>query len=84
VPGLDFSRLTGPSAADTKIHPRDIFAALPARSSRYEYLRDVQREVFDAWHERWFPLWFPEIPIKINIPSDLVGATGFEPVTPRL
>ena len=22
------------------------------RSSRYEYLRDVQREVFDAWHER--------------------------------
>ena len=52
MPGLDFSRLTGPSAADTKIHPRDIFAALPARSSRYEYLRDVQREVFDAWHER--------------------------------
>jgi hypothetical protein len=52
VPGLDFSRLTGPSAADTKIHPRDIFAALPARSSRYEYLRDVQREVFDDWFER--------------------------------
>jgi hypothetical protein len=51
VPGLDFSRLTGPSAADTKIHPRDIFAALPARSSRYEYLRDVQREVFDTWME---------------------------------
>ena len=52
MPGLDFSRLTGPSAADTKIHPRDIFAALPARSSRYEYLRDVQREVFDGWFGR--------------------------------
>lgn len=52
MPGLDFSRLTGSSAADTKTHPRDIFAALPARSSRYEYLRDVQREVFDGWFER--------------------------------
>jgi superfamily II DNA or RNA helicase len=52
VPGLDFSRLTGPSAADTELHPRDIFAALPARSSRYEYLRDVQREVFDEWFSR--------------------------------
>ena len=52
MPGLDFNRLTGPSAADTKIHPRDIFAALPARSSRYEYLRDVQREVFDDWFGR--------------------------------
>ena len=52
MPGLDFGRLTGPSAADTKTHPRDIFAALPARSSRYEYLRDVQREVFDGWFDR--------------------------------
>ncbi len=52
MPGLDFGRLTGPSAADTEVHPRDIFAALPARSSRYEYLRDVQREVFDEWYER--------------------------------
>ena len=40
------------SAADTEVHPRDIFAALPARSSRYEYLRDVQREVFDERYER--------------------------------
>jgi hypothetical protein len=52
VPGLGFSRLAGPSAADTKIHPRDTFAALPARSSRYEYLRDVQREVLDGWFGR--------------------------------
>ena len=52
MPGLDFGRLTGASAADTELHPRDIFAALPARSSRYEYLRDVQREVFDDWFPR--------------------------------
>jgi hypothetical protein len=51
LPGLDFDRLTGASAADTELHPRDIFEALPARSSRYEYLRDVQREVFDGWFD---------------------------------
>ena len=43
-----FQQADGVAAADTKIHPRDIFVALPARSSRYEYLRDVQREVFDG------------------------------------
>jgi hypothetical protein len=52
VPGLNFDKLTGPSAADSELHPRDIFAALPAKKSRYEYLRDVQREVFDDWFEQ--------------------------------
>jgi len=50
--GLDFDKLSGPSAADTEVHPRAIFAALPTKATRYEYLRDVQREVFDAWHGR--------------------------------
>jgi superfamily II DNA or RNA helicase len=52
VPGLNFDKLTGPSAADSELHPRIIFAALPAKKSRYEYLRDVQREVFDDWFEQ--------------------------------
>lgn len=50
--GLDFDKLSGPSAADTEIHPREIFAALPEKSKRYQYLRDVQREVFEGWHSR--------------------------------
>lgn len=38
--------------ADTAIEPRRIFAALPAKSSKYEYPRDVQSEVWDEWHDR--------------------------------
>ena len=30
MPGLNFDKLTGPSAADSELHPREIFAALPA------------------------------------------------------
>lgn len=47
--GLNFEELSGGSAADSELHPRNIFAALPDKSSKYEYLRDVQREVIDKW-----------------------------------
>lgn len=63
MPGLDFSRLTGPSAADSQLHPRDIFAALPRTNSPFEYLRDVQREVLDEWFLRRDE---PDLTIKMN------------------
>ena len=49
---LDFSRFTTASAADTATSPRDIFAALPGKKSKYNYLRDVQAEVLAQWHDR--------------------------------
>jgi hypothetical protein len=49
---LDFSRFTAASAADTATSPRDIFAALPGKSGKYSYLRDVQAEVLAQWHDR--------------------------------
>lgn len=50
--GLDFSRLTAGSAADKATEPRRIFAALPAKDPKYSYARDVQAEVWEAWHDR--------------------------------
>jgi hypothetical protein len=52
LPKLDFSSISGRAVADTAIEPRRIFAALPAKSSKYEYPRDVQSEVWDEWHDR--------------------------------
>lgn len=52
MPGLDFGRLGLVSAADSEIHPRDIFSALPSKSSQYSYLRDVQGDVLDEWFTR--------------------------------
>ena len=49
---LDFSKLGGPNTADTLLHPREIFAALPGKSTEYKYLRDVQAEVVDQWFPR--------------------------------
>ena len=49
---LDFSKLSGAQSSDTLIDPREIFTSLPAKDSRYSYLRDVQSEVLDAWFQR--------------------------------
>jgi hypothetical protein len=48
----DFGKLGGRSSADTVLDPREIFNALPAKSPRYQYLRDVQAEVLDQWYVR--------------------------------
>ncbi|WAJ34378.1 hypothetical protein OUO20_05435 [Arthrobacter sp. FX8] len=50
--GIDFAKLGPPSASDRELHPRAIFAAMPSKSGRLEYLREVQREVFDRWFEK--------------------------------
>lgn len=50
--GLDFGKLTKGSVVDTATEPRRIFAALPARVSKYARPWDVQTQVWDRWHER--------------------------------
>lgn len=52
MPGLDFGKLSGGSAADVATEPRRIFAALPTKDSKYGYPRDVQTQVWDDWHAR--------------------------------
>lgn len=49
---LDFSKITGTSTSDSLVDPRAVFASLPAKDARYNYLRDVQSEVLDEWFSR--------------------------------
>ena len=49
---MDFSRLSSSPRVSSLLAPRDIFAALPARTHGYSYLRDVQGQVLDAWFAR--------------------------------
>lgn len=49
---LDFTNLGGQSVLDTATEPRRIFAALPSKHPNYGYPRDVQSEIWDAWHAR--------------------------------
>ena len=44
---INFSKITGPSTADTLTIPKEIFSALPG--NKYSYLRDVQAEVLEQW-----------------------------------
>lgn len=50
--GLDFGKLTRLPAAERATEPRRIFSALPAKSSKYGYPRDVQSDVWEQWHAR--------------------------------
>lgn len=52
MPGLDFTRIGSGSTADSATEPRRIFSALPSKEANYSYPRDVQSEVWEAWHER--------------------------------
>src|SRR6266404_2393326 len=49
--GIDFSRLSQGSASEKATEPRRIFTALPSKSTKYSYPRDVQSEVWDRWHQ---------------------------------
>jgi replicative superfamily II helicase len=46
---VDFSQLGQDDSANTAIHPREIFNALP--NNQYQYPRDVQTEVWNLWHD---------------------------------
>lgn len=50
--GIDFSRISPGSTSDSATEPRRIFSALPSKEGKYNYPRDVQSEVWEAWHER--------------------------------
>jgi hypothetical protein len=49
---LDFSKIAASATADTLIRPREIFAALPGKQTKYRYLRDIQAEVLEQWYSR--------------------------------
>ncbi|WP_272473818.1 DEAD/DEAH box helicase family protein [Baekduia alba] len=50
--GLDLSRIRKPASAAVTMDPRGIFTTLPAKVKGYNYPRDVQSEVWEAWHDR--------------------------------
>lgn len=49
---IDFGRLGTTSSSDTVLHPREIFRLLPRKTSKYQYPRDVQTEVWNQWYGR--------------------------------
>ena len=61
--GLDFKKLNVGGGGGALTNPREIFAALPTRASKYSYLRDVQAEVLDQWYDRREE---PDLVIKMN------------------
>jgi len=48
---IDFGKLGETSSADTVLPPRDVFAVLPSKDKKYNYLRDVQGEVLKEWFD---------------------------------
>jgi hypothetical protein len=51
--GLDFSQIAKRSTSDSATEPDRIFSSLPAKDEeKYDYPRDVQRDVWERWHER--------------------------------
>ena len=49
---IDFGKLRGGGSSDSVLEPREIFRALPNRSRKYTFPRDVQSEVWARWFDR--------------------------------
>ena len=49
---IDFGALNQPRTADTLIDPRDIFNALPTKTSGMNFLRGPQDQVLEKWFAR--------------------------------
>ncbi len=49
---IDFGKLISGDSIDTIVDPRKLFSALPKKSTKYSYLRDVQSDVLDSWFPR--------------------------------
>lgn len=48
---IDFDKLKGNNSVNTTLNPRELFDILPEKDDKYEeYLRDVQTEVLNKWH----------------------------------
>lgn len=46
---IDFDILGSKNTADTVLHPREIFNALPKKNAKFQYPRDVQSQVWNQW-----------------------------------
>lgn len=49
---IDFSTLSSTNLLDSEINPRKIFGLLPKKSTKINYPRDVQSEVWEKWFQR--------------------------------
>lgn len=47
---LDLTKLSVGEATPAVVHPRDIFTALPTKAAKYQYPRDVQTQIWNAWY----------------------------------
>jgi hypothetical protein len=46
---INYGIITGGPTADTVTDPQKLFQALPAKATKYAYLRDVQGDVLHKW-----------------------------------
>jgi hypothetical protein len=49
---VDFTKLLDEDASPAPLDPSEIFRSLPRTGTKYDYLRDVQGKVLEAWHAR--------------------------------
>ena len=47
---LDLTKISVGDATPSIVHPRDIFTALPTKAAKYQYPRDVQAHIWNAWY----------------------------------
>src|SRR5437016_5618758 len=49
---VDFNKLLDEDASPAPLDPAEIFHSLPRTGTKFDYLRDVQGKVLEAWHGR--------------------------------
>src|ERR1700752_2439960 len=49
---VDFSKLLNEDAFPAPLNPTEIFHSLPRTGTKFDYLRDVQSKVLEAWDAR--------------------------------
>jgi DEAD/DEAH box helicase/Helicase C-terminal domain len=49
---IDFNKLLTEDSSPLPLKPSEIFHSLPRTGTKFDYLRDVQGEVLNAWHAR--------------------------------
>lgn len=49
---INFDILGSKNTADTVLHPREIFNALPKKNEKFQYPRDVQSQVWNQWFSK--------------------------------
>jgi len=49
---VDFNKLLNEDASPAPLNPAEIFHSLPRSGTKFDYLRDVQGKVLEAWYAR--------------------------------